>query len=393
MRLLPGLVLLLVVAACGTNETRVPADAGADGAADSAGDSTSDVEIDAPVDATADGAPDAEPCGPNPAGCRSTGCPDGEVCFTDFWPGVSCTSSSCTCDPDTGDWMCTRDCEGGACVPAPGAACAADIDCAFGAQWCEDGVCEVCSNDAMTCEIGCEWGMIERNGCHPCVCAPPPPECGPPPATGCNDDSGCAPDEACVPSDATVCLPSACSCDAATGMWVCTGDCATGVCVERVVGVCGEMPSTGCDDVGDCARGEVCEPMSATVCLPTSCVCDEVSGDWICTDDCALGSCQPDPAACDRDDDCDSGAEWCEGGACVPCDNGGLACDLACAEGFEMAERNGCFPCECVRVNACVDDDECEPWQRCEPGPDCLDWCEDGDPTCCRGNTCRDLPD
>ena len=63
-------------------------------------------------------APDPAPgqgrCGPNPAGCRSTGCPGGMVCDT----RARCVPSSCGCNPRTGNWTCTSDCGGGVCVPA-----------------------------------------------------------------------------------------------------------------------------------------------------------------------------------------------------------------------------------------------------------------------------------
>ncbi len=63
-------------------------------------------------------APDPAPgqgrCGPNPAGCRNTGCPNGMVCDT----RARCVPSACGCNPSTGAWTCTSDCGGGVCVPA-----------------------------------------------------------------------------------------------------------------------------------------------------------------------------------------------------------------------------------------------------------------------------------
>lgn len=53
--------------------------------------------------------------GPNPAGCMSTGCPDGQRCEV----GNSCNPSNCLCD--NGNWLCTDDCGGGECVPPDGA--------------------------------------------------------------------------------------------------------------------------------------------------------------------------------------------------------------------------------------------------------------------------------
>jgi hypothetical protein len=51
---------------------------------------------------------------PNPQGCSSAGCPQGQVCAATS--GV-CVPSSCSCDVTTGKWACTADCTGGACVP------------------------------------------------------------------------------------------------------------------------------------------------------------------------------------------------------------------------------------------------------------------------------------
>jgi hypothetical protein len=51
--------------------------------------------------------------GPNPAGCVSTGCPQGEKCV----PVNACIPSACSCS--AGTWICTADCEGGACAPEP----------------------------------------------------------------------------------------------------------------------------------------------------------------------------------------------------------------------------------------------------------------------------------
>lgn len=93
-------------------------------------------------------------------------------------------------------------------------------------------------------------------------------------------------------------------------------------------------------------------------------------------------------SACATDADCTPGEAWCEGGACVACDNGGLACDIACIQGWTTYERNGCFPCACAPMNACVDDAGCGGQQKCYAGKFCWDWCPPGDPSCCYGNTC-----
>lgn len=92
--------------------------------------------------------------------------------------------------------------------------------------------------------------------------------------------------------------------------------------------------------------------------------------------------------SCASDADCEHGVAWCEGGACVACDNSGLACFLACPDGTALHERNGCHPCECKAVNECASDGECGPGFTCIPGEDCLGWCPAGLASCCHGNRC-----
>ena len=91
--------------------------------------------------------------------------------------------------------------------------------------------------------------------------------------------------------------------------------------------------------------------------------------------------------ACDTDADCTAGEEWCVGGECVECDNGGLVCDIACAFGWETYERNGCFPCACAPTNQCTSDGDCD-GGTCYAGAFCWDWCPAGEPSCCFGNVC-----
>lgn len=60
------------------------------------------------------GAPPTGPAcpGPNPAGCRQSGCGAGMVCDT----RAACRPSSCACTAN--GWTCTSDCGGGVCRPA-----------------------------------------------------------------------------------------------------------------------------------------------------------------------------------------------------------------------------------------------------------------------------------
>ena len=83
---------------------------------------------------------------PNPAGCVRTGCPDGEVCFRD---GTQCIPSACACNAETGSWICTDDCGGGVCIGGPGE-CPGSNPAGCGSQMpCPDG--EVCFRDGMQC--------------------------------------------------------------------------------------------------------------------------------------------------------------------------------------------------------------------------------------------------
>jgi len=91
--------------------------------------------------------------------------------------------------------------------------------------------------------------------------------------------------------------------------------------------------------------------------------------------------------ACTSDSMCTAGEEWCEGGVCVPCDNGGLACDIDCISDWSTYQRNGCFPCACAPPNECTADADCGEGGHCYAGAMCWDWCE-GDVSCCMGNVC-----
>jgi len=104
---------------------------------------------------------------PNPAGCRQTGCPDGEICAI----GDVCTPSACHCAAETGTWICTEDCGGGECME-------------------------------------------------------PDTGCTDPNPAGCTQ-TGCPAGQVCF-RDGTQCNPSVCQCDLNTGSWICTQDCGGG---------------------------------------------------------------------------------------------------------------------------------------------------------------------
>lgn len=81
--------------------------------------------------------------GPNPQGCSSTGCPAGQQCL----PTDRCIPSACGCDPATGGWICTTDCNGGLCAPVGdgGTAC-------WGAWLDSNGVCRTPSDGVYPAE-------------------------------------------------------------------------------------------------------------------------------------------------------------------------------------------------------------------------------------------------
>lgn len=82
-------------------------------------------------------------------GCVYTGCPEGQVCR----PGLECVPSLCACDPDSGQSICTVDCEGGTCVD--------------GSLACPP----------MVCRLLCSWGLeVDEDGCPLCRCKEQP-EC------------------------------------------------------------------------------------------------------------------------------------------------------------------------------------------------------------------------
>jgi hypothetical protein len=347
---------------------------------------------------------------PRPGGCVQKGCPEGEVCDTT----QGCTSSSCTCT-ETG-WLCTPDCNGGICVPA-GASCASDSDCVNGEEWCTEGHCVPCDNSGLLCDLACEQ-YEERNGCFPCRCAETPQCTEPNPAgcvvTGCDDGEVCDPRQGCTSS----------ACDCMDGEWVCTPDCAGGLCMpagaacERdadcafgsqwcVDGACVDCDNSGTACFLACTEGEELEERNG--CHPCNCVpVNECQSDA----DCSEGVCQPgqqclmmcplgDPSccygnqcvpgsggACSSDSDCEPGKEWCEGGRCVTCDNSGLQCKLGCEEGEELEVRNECHPCNCVPISDCRSDADCGEGLICQPGQECVFICPAGDPSCCFGNRC-----
>lgn len=75
---------------------------------------------------------------------------------------------------------------------------------------------------------------------------------------------------------------------AVTFLW--TGQTFGGECIDGQY--CNEPcpAENSCIDKSDCAPGQTCEPD----CLPSQCWCDQATGEWACTDDCA-GLCVGEP--------------------------------------------------------------------------------------------------
>lgn len=185
---------------------------------------------------------------PNPVGCLTAGCPDGQECVAD----QGCAPSSCGCHAETGDWICSSDCGGGVCVARNGDA-----------------------GEGATCK-----------GPNPAGCV----------QTGCPDG------QECVTDDADACTPSSCGCDPATDTWICTTDCNGGVCVARGdagsdaggEAACEGPNPAGCVSTG-CPSGQTCVD-DGSACVPSGCGCDASSGTWTCTADCNGGVCVDETA-------------------------------------------------------------------------------------------------
>jgi hypothetical protein len=226
---------------------------------------------------------------PNPAGCKVTGCEPGFICANE-----GCSSSSCFCDPESGGWGCTDDCNGGTCVPDTGA-CSEPNPEGCKSQGCPAGqTCDVnqgCAPSVCFCDADTgTWGCTED--CGGGVCVPDQPlTCATPNPEGCVDN-GCPAGQTCDVNQG--CNPTDCQCDPDTGSWVCTKDCGGGTCVPDAI-ACEDPNPAGCKQTG-CKAGEVCADVG---CTPSVCGCDPQTGEWICTADCGGGTCVPaDPGTC-----------------------------------------------------------------------------------------------
>ena len=294
--------------------------------------------IDTDGDGCADTCPPAESCeGDNPAGCKNSGCAEGETCAF----GLECTPSVCFCDGLTGEWLCTKDCGGGTCVPdEPVGICEEPSPEACEPGGCDEGyVCDLsvgCSPSVCHCvDIDGEGLWNCTKDCVPGLCVPEEPIdlCADFEAPGCVQ-SGC--DEGFVCDTSEGCVPSACGCDPETGMVMCTADCGGGTCVPEDGGgedLCEDFVAPGCVQSG-CEAGYVCDLTIA--CVPSLCGCDPETGDVFCTMDCGGGTCVPEEPV---DAECEEpNPQACKPGECGE----GYICDLTI----------GCEPssCHCVEL-------------------------------------------
>lgn len=241
-----------------------------------------------------------QPCSePDPRGCAVLGCPRGEGCRESGTR--DCRPSECMCDAETGTWSCTDDCLPSlACFPdnPPPQACLAPHPRGCQEEGCPDNGTECVATDLPGCmpsscdcdlEFG-EWVCTEDCGpVYACV-APSPPEpteCSTPNPAGC-PVTGCPLGQACVVSGDDGCQPSSCECDAERDSWACTRDClAMHECqpIEVEPTACADPNPAGCRVTG-CEYWQQCVETALTVCRPSSCGCDEDTGEWICTEDC-----------------------------------------------------------------------------------------------------------
>lgn len=266
--------------------------------------------------------------------------------------------------PGTGAWINGPGTGPVACGEKPSVSCRYDSDCVEG-QFCEARIDVLCLPSACSCdEATGEWVCTDdcQSGWGACVTQSSCPL--PNPAeVGCDTDADCGSAEACVVQEGE-CKSGSCACDATLGSWGCTADCQPLKACEAVDpgSACGQRPTTGCYEDADCDSGESCQVTATTDCISSGCACDEATGTWTCTADCAPGRCLPEPAQCGD-------------GTTLNCEIDG---DPVCPAGLVREIVGECYG-DCVDPQTCQSPiAECRgerdpSYQECAQDSDCTD--------------------
>ena len=189
-----------------------------------------------------------------------------------------------------------------------------------------------------------------------------------PSADDCATDADCAAGESCVEGDPALdCRSSSCFCDATNGTWGCSADCQPKlVCAVASTSACQEPDPSArdCEMDADCAAGESCVDLDTAVCVPSSCTCDESTGQWGCTRDCLpeRACVASQNTTCTSDADCDSD-KLCADGICSPFEPLECTSDAECSDG-EVCDSE---------TDTCVTDDACSTDADCAAGQVCMD--------------------
>jgi hypothetical protein len=224
----------------------------------------------------------------------------------------------------------------------------------------------------------------------------PPASCEGPNPGGCSSDDDCAADSTCEVSVTRECIPSSCSCDEASGDWVCTDDCGEMRCARTRIAC---RPTGICPDGGECVDGwcdappVACPDIEAPVCgedgetYGNGCEA-EAAGVGIAYS----GACEREDASCAMDTDCRPGSV-CSGGECTElacgriyapvCGVDGRTCANAClarVSHVEIADSGECAVdlcalIDCAEGKVCVDG-------VCVGEVTCDVDCDESDPVC-----------